>query len=155
MTEATDVNEVIEETISFADRETQRKNISVRTELHVGLPPVNGDRVQLQQVLLNLMMNGIEAMAGPNIEPKQLVIRSAVPNPRELTVSIADTGPGIDAELAGRLFDPFFTTKPQGIGMGLRISRSIIEGHGGRLWAEKNEPRGAVFHFNLPIKTAS
>jgi PAS domain S-box-containing protein len=155
MTEATDVNEVIEETISFVDREAQRKNISLRTELHVGLPSVNSDRVQLQQVLLNLMMNGIEAMAGLDIEPKQLLIRSAVPGPRELMVSIADTGPGIDAEHAGRLFDPFFTTKPQGIGMGLRISRSIIEGHGGRLWAEKNEPRGAVFHFNLPIKTAS
>jgi signal transduction histidine kinase len=87
--------------------------------------------------------------------PKRLLIRSAVPNPSELLVSIADTGPGIDAELASRLFTPFFTTKPQGIGMGLRISRSIIEAHGGRLWAEKNEPRGAVFHFTLPIKTAS
>src|SRR6185295_11922522 len=104
------------------------------------------------QVLLNLMMNGIEAMAGPDIEPKRLLIRSVAQNKDELIVSIADTGPGIDDELSGRLFAPFFTTKPQGIGMGLRISRSIIEAHGGRLWAGKNEPRGAVFHFVLPVK---
>jgi PAS domain S-box-containing protein len=155
MTDAIDVNQVIEETISFVDRETQRKNIALRTELHAGLPSVNGDRVQLQQVLLNLMMNSIEAMAGHVIESKQLLIRTAVPNPCELRVSIADTGPGIDTEVAGRLFTPFFTTKPQGIGMGLRISRSIIEAHGGRLWAEKNHPRGAAFHFDLPFKATS
>ena len=150
--EAVDVNEVIEETIAFVDREAQRKSVSLKTELAVGLPSVNGDRVQLQQVILNLMMNGLEAMAGLDAEPKSLVIRSALPNQRELLVSVADTGPGIDVEQASRLFDPFFTTKPHGIGMGLRISRSIIEAHGGRLWAEKNEPRGAVFHFILPIR---
>jgi PAS domain S-box-containing protein len=154
-TASVDLNEVIEETIRFVHGEAQRKSVSLRAELHSGIPSVNGDRVQLQQVLLNLMMNGIEAMAGLDIEPKQLLIRSAVPNPSELLISIADTGPGIAEELASRLFTPFFTTKPQGIGMGLRISRSIIEAHGGRLWAEKNEPRGAVFHFNLPSATAS
>jgi PAS domain S-box-containing protein len=154
-TASVDLNEIVEETIPFVHGEAQRKNVSVRAELHAGIPCVNGDRVQLQQVLLNLMMNGIEAMAGLGMEPKRLLIRSAVPNPSELLVSIADTGPGIDAELASRLFTPFFTTKPQGIGMGLRISRSIIEAHGGRLWAAKNEPRGAVFHFNLPVATAN
>jgi PAS domain S-box-containing protein len=151
MAEAVDVNEVIEETISFVDREAQRKNVSLRTELAVGLPSVNGDRIQLQQVILNLMMNGLDAMAGLGSEPKSILTQSAVPNGRELLVSVADTGPGIDAEHASRLFTPFFTTKPHGIGMGLRISRSIIEAHGGRLWAEKNEPRGAVFQFTLPI----
>ncbi|MBZ5622700.1 MAG: PAS domain S-box protein [Acidobacteriia bacterium] len=154
-TASVDLNGVIEETIPFVHGEAQRKNVSLRAELHAGITSVNGDRVQLQQVLLNLMMNGIEAMAGLDTEPKRLLIRSAVPNPSELLVSIADTGPGIDPELASRLFTPFFTTKPQGIGMGLRISRSIIEAHGGRLWAEQNEPRGAVFHFNLPSATAS
>jgi signal transduction histidine kinase len=124
----------------------------LHTELYIGLPSVSGDRVQLQQVILNLMMNGIEAMAGLDTEPKSLLIRSALLNECEILVSIADTGPGIDPEHAVRLFSPFFTTKPQGIGMGLRISRSIIEAHGGRLWTEKNEPRGAVFHFILPIK---
>jgi PAS domain S-box-containing protein len=150
--EAVDVNVVIEETISFVAREAQRKNVYVRTELDVSLPSVSADRVQLQQVMLNLMMNGIEAMAGLDSEPKALLIRSGLSNQRELLVSVADTGPGIDAEHADRLFAPFFTTKPQGIGMGLRISRSIIDAHGGRLWAEKNEPRGAVFHFVLPVK---
>ncbi|MFZ0593003.1 MAG: ATP-binding protein, partial [Bryobacteraceae bacterium] len=85
----------------------------------------------------------------------RVLIRSAFPNPGELLVSVADTGPGIDAQHAGRLFAPFFTTKKQGIGMGLPISRSIIEAHGGRLWAANNEPRGAVFHFILPVKTPS
>ncbi|MBV8834366.1 MAG: GAF domain-containing protein, partial [Acidobacteriaceae bacterium] len=151
MSEAIDVNGVIEETISFVHREAQRKNVSLRTELAVGLPSVNGDRIQLQQVILNLMMNGLEAMAGLDSEPKSLLIQSALANQRELLVAVADTGPGIDAAHAGRLFAPFFTTKPHGTGMGLRISRSIIEAHGGRLWAEKNVPRGAAFHFILPI----
>jgi PAS domain S-box-containing protein len=153
MAEAVDVNEVIEKTIAFVDREAQRNNVSLQTELAVGLPSVNGDRVQLQQVILNLMMNGLEAMGGLDSEPKSLLIRSAVSNRCELLVSVADTGPGINAQHVSRLFAPFFTTKPHGIGMGLRISRSIIEAHGGRLWAEKNEPRGAVFLLNLPIRT--
>jgi signal transduction histidine kinase len=153
VTASVDVNEVIEETTSFVRRETERKNISLRTEPGAGLPSVSGDRVQLQQVILNLMMNGIEAMAGLDSEPKRLVIRSALPNPGELLVSVADTGPGIDAEQADRLFVPFITNKPRGLGMGLPISRSIIEAHRGRLWADKNEPRGATFHFTLPLKT--
>jgi PAS domain S-box-containing protein len=153
VTASVDVNEVIEETTSFVRRETERKNISLRTEPGAGLPSVSGDRVQLQQVILNLMMNGIEAMAGLDSEPKRLVIRSALPNPGELLVSVADTGPGIDAEHADRLFVPFITNKPRGLGMGLPISRSIIEAHRGRLWADKNEPRGATFHFTLPLKT--
>jgi signal transduction histidine kinase len=153
VTASVDVNEVIEETTSFVRRETERKNISLRTEPGAGLPSVSGDRVQLQQVILNLMMNGIEAMARLDSEPKRLVIRSVLPNPGELLVSVADTGPGIDTEHVDGLFVPFLTNKPQGIGMGLRISRSIIEAHGGRLWADKNEPHGATFHFTLPLKT--
>jgi C4-dicarboxylate-specific signal transduction histidine kinase len=150
--DAVDVNEVIEETMAFVDREAQRNSVSLRTELAAGLPSVNGDRVQLQQVILNLMVNGLEAVAGLNSDPKSLFVRSAFSNGPELLVSVVDTGPGIDEEHASRLFTPFFTTKPHGIGMGLRISRSIIEAHGGQLWAEKNQPRGAVFHFTLPIK---
>ena len=144
-----DVNAVIEDTISLLHHETQRHNISLRTELDAGVPAVSADRVQLQQVILNLVMNAIESTA--SVEgPKRLLIQSALSNPGELLVSVKDTGPGIDAGRADRLFAPFFTTKPQGIGMGLPISRSIIEAHGGRLWAEKNEPRGAVFNFILP-----
>jgi len=150
-----DMNELIEETMSFVHHEGQRKNVSLRADLGAGLPTVGGDRVQLEQVILNLMMNAIECMAGLDRQPKQILIRSALPNPGELLVSVADTGPGIDAEHANRLFAPFFTTKPQGIGMGLAICRSIIEAHGGRLWAENNESGGAVFHFMLPIKAPS
>ncbi|MGA8598814.1 MAG: PAS domain S-box protein [Bryobacteraceae bacterium] len=155
VTASVDVNELIEETISFVHGEAQRKNVSLRTELDGALPTVSGDRVQLEQVILNLTMNGIESMASLDSEPKRVLIRSAFPNPGELLVSVADTGPGIDAQHAGRLFAPFFTTKKQGIGMGLPISRSIIEAHGGRLWVANNEPRGAVFHFILPVKTPS
>ena len=150
-----DMNKLIEETISFVHHEAQRKNVSLRADLDAALPTVGGDRVQLEQVILNLMMNGIESMASLDQEPKQILIRSALPNPGELLVSVADTGPGIDAEHADRLFAPFFTTKPQGIGMGLPICRSIIEAHGGRLWAENNDSGGAVFHFMLPIKAPS
>jgi PAS domain S-box-containing protein len=149
------MNELIEETISFVHHDAQRKNVSLRTDLEAGLPPVGGDRVQLEQVILNLMMNGIESMASLDRQPKQILIRSALPNPCELLVSVADTGPGIDAEHANRLFAPFFTTKPQGIGMGLPICRSIVEAHGGRLWAENNQSGGAVFYFMLPIKAPS
>lgn len=150
-TETIDVNGVIEETVSYIAREAQRKNVSVATDLERRLPLVLADRVQLQQVLLNLMMNGIEAVAAVEDEPKSLRIRSRLPNDRELLVSVEDTGLGIRADHAARLFSPFFSTKPHGTGLGLRISRSIIEAHGGRLWAEKNEPRGAVFCFQLPL----
>ena len=150
-----DMNELIEETISFVHHEARRKNVSLRADLGAGLPTVDGDRVQLEQVILNLMMNGIESMSSVDRQPKQILIRSTLPNPGELLVSVSDTGPGIDAEHANRLFAPFFTTKPQGIGMGLPICRSIIEAHGGRLWAENNQSGGAVFHFMLPIKGPS
>jgi PAS domain S-box-containing protein len=150
ITTSVDVNAVIEETISLVHHETKRHNISLGTELAASVPSVSADRVQLQQVILNLVMNAIESTASVAGEPKRLLIQSALSNPGELLVSVKDTGPGIDAGHADRLFAPFFTTKPQGIGMGLPISRSIIESHGGRLWAEKNEPRGAVFHFILP-----
>jgi PAS domain S-box-containing protein len=155
MTAPVDMNAVIEDTISLVHHETERNKIFLRTELHPGVPSVSGDRVQLQQVILNLAMNGIEAISGLDTEPKQLMIRSTLSNTRELLVSVEDTGLGIEAAHADRLFAPFFTTKPEGIGMGLPICRSIIEAHGGRLWAAKNEPRGAAFHFTLPIEARS
>jgi PAS domain S-box-containing protein len=154
-TTSVDVNAVIEDTISLLRHETQRHNISLRTELHAGVPSVRADRVQLQQVILNLVMNAIESTASVDRNRRRLVIQSALSNPGELLVAVKDTGPGIEAQQAERLFAPFFTTKPQGIGMGLPISRSIIEAHGGRLWAEKNEPHGAVFQFVLPTRSES
>ena len=149
-TASVDVNAVIQDTISLLRHETERHDISLRTELDSGVPPVPADRVQLRQVILNLVMNAIESTASVDAEPKLLLIQSALAHPDEIRVSVKDTGPGIDRAHSARLFAPFFTTKLQGIGMGLPISRSIIEAHGGRLWAENNEPRGAVFHFTLP-----
>lgn len=151
-TMSVDVSDLIEDTISLLRHETQRHNISLVTELDAGTRSVRADRVQLQQVILNLVMNAVESTASADTEPRQLLIQSAPSNPGEILVSVKDTGPGIDAAHADKLFAPFFTTKPQGIGMGLPISRSIIEAHGGRLWAENNEPRGAVFRFTLPTE---
>jgi PAS domain S-box-containing protein len=152
VTASVDVNEVIDKATSFVRPEAQRHGITIRTQLDAELPSVTGDRVQLQQVVLNLIVNSIEAMAGFADESKGLIIRSALSDPYCLLVSVTDTGPGISGELADRLFEPFFTNKPQGVGMGLRISRSIIEAHGGQLWVEKNEPRGAIFCFTLPVE---
>ena len=154
-TTSVNVNAVIGDTISLLRHETQRHSISLLTELDAGVPPVRADRVQLQQVILNLVMNAIESTAGVDRERRRLMIQSTLSNPGELLVAVRDTGTGIDPEQAERLFAPFFTTKSQGIGMGLPISRSIIEAHGGRLWAEKNEPHGAVFQFVLPIRLQS
>ncbi len=150
-----EINEVITETISLVGGEAQRKGVSLNTELAANLPAVLGDRIQLQQVILNLAINGTEAMTGFEDQPRRLVIQSKLAEPGEILVSVADTGPGIDPQQTARLFAPFFTTKPEGIGMGLSISRSIIDAHGGRIWAAANQPRGAVFHFVLPAATNS
>jgi len=145
-----EINEIIAETVSLFDDEVQRKGVSLTTGLAANLPTVLGDRIQLQQVIVNLAINGTEAMAAVEDQPRRLAIQSALTEDRQVLVSVADTGPGIDPSQMTRLFAPFFTTKPQGTGMGLSISRTIVEAHGGRLWAAANQPRGAVFHFVLP-----
>jgi PAS domain S-box-containing protein len=155
MTAPVDMNAVIEDTISLVHHEAERNKIFLRTELHPGVPSVSGDRVQLQQVILNLTVNAIESVAPVDHESRWVLIRSKSSNNGELLVSVEDTGLGIEAEHAERVFAPFFTTKPQGIGMGLPICRSIIEAHRGRLWAVRNEPRGAVFHVALPVTASS
>ncbi len=131
--------------------EITRHSISVRTELAENIPPIMGDRVQLQQVLMNLVINGIDAMKDVD-GTRQLAIRSQRAENEHLTVSVSDTGVGLPRQQADRIFDAFFTTKLHGTGMGLRISRSIAESHGGRLWASDNAPRGASFSLTLPIK---
>src|SRR6202008_2049991 len=146
--EIVDVNETIREMIALLHGETTRYSIVVGADLAADLPQVVADRVQLQQVLMNLMINSVEAMKDVN-GPRQLSIKSHHGEDAYLTVSVSDTGVGLPPQ-ADQIFDPFFTTKGHGIGMGLRISRSIIESHDGRLWAADNSPRGASFHFTLP-----
>jgi len=149
--ELIDVNEVIREMIVLLRGETTRYSISVRTELAADLPQATGDRVQLQQVLMNLMMNAIDAMKDVDAT-RDLAIRSQRAENEDVVVSVTDTGVGLPQQQAEQIFNAFFTTKPHGTGMGLRISRSIVESHGGRLWAADNPPRGASFCFTLPTK---
>jgi signal transduction histidine kinase len=143
------VNEIIPETIALLRDEAARHKISVRTELAEGLPPIVGDRVQLQQVAMNLIVNSIEAMKDVDGN-REMIIRSQHAEDGQILVSISDTGVGIPPQLAEQIFDPFFTTKAHGTGMGLRICRSIIEAHGGRLQVVGSQRRGATFHLNLP-----
>ena len=149
--ELVDVNEVIQEMVALLRSETARYSISVRTELAADLPHIMGDRVQLQQVLMNLMMNSIDAMRDVN-GTRELIIHSQRGENEELMVSVSDTGVGLPPQQADQIFDAFFTTKPHGTGMGLRISRSIVESHGGRLWVAGNSSRGACFRLTLPTK---
>jgi PAS domain S-box-containing protein len=149
------VNDTIGEVMTLTRVEAQKGRVALRTQLSPDVPPVLADKVQLQQVLLNLVVNGIEAMSGAVAEPRDLVIGSAKDVTNDVLVTVRDSGAGLDAGTADRLFDPFYTTKPGGMGMGLAISRSIIESHGGRIWAAPNTPRGAVFHFTLPAGALS
>jgi PAS domain S-box-containing protein len=150
-----DINETILETIVLTRSEMRRHCISLQTELANGLPRIWGDRVQLQQVILNLIMNAIEAMIEVSEGSRVLLIGTGADTPDGVTIAVRDSGPGLKPESLGHLFDPFYTTKPAGMGMGLSICRSIIEAHGGRLWAIANAPRGAVFQFTLHQDHAS
>jgi PAS domain S-box-containing protein len=149
--ELVDVNEVVREMIVLLRGEAARHNISVRTELAGNLPQIRADRVQLQQVMMNLIMNSIDAMKGVD-GTRELAINSRLVEKEEILVSVSDTGVGLPPQQADKIFNAFFTTKLHGTGMGLRISGTIVESHGGRLWAGGNSPRGASFHFTLPTK---
>jgi signal transduction histidine kinase len=146
-----DINEVIQETMALAGSEAQRRRVSLRTDFAANLPSVLGDRVQLQQVILNLMMNGIEAMSSVSDGSRQLLIKTQSDDSQKVLISVTDSGIGLDPKRAEHLFEAFFTTKTEGMGMGLSISRSIIEAHGGRLWATPNAGPGATFQFTVPI----
>jgi C4-dicarboxylate-specific signal transduction histidine kinase len=149
--EVVDVNEVVREMVVLLRSEVTRHNILVRTDLAADLPQIMGDRVQLQQVLMNLMLNGIEAMKDVDGK-RELVIKSQRAKNEHVLVTVSDTGEGLPVQQADQIFKAFFTTKPHGTGMGLSISRSIVESHEGRLWAAENSPRGASFCFTLPTK---
>jgi PAS domain S-box-containing protein len=152
--ELVDVNEVAREMIVLLGDEASRHSISVRTDLAEDLPHVIGDRVQLQQVLMNLIVNGVDAMHDVD-GPRELIIKSQPAENNELLLSVSDTGVGLPRHQVDQIFNAFFTTKTHGTGMGLRISRSIVESHGGRLWAADNSPRGASFCFTLPTKATA
>jgi len=137
-----DVNETIREVIALARSEVQGNRVSLKTQLGGDLPPILGDRIQFQQVLLNLR--------GVHEGPRELWVGSERVESMDVLITVRDSGAGLDAQSLDRLFEAFYTTKPEGLGMGLAISRSIIEAHGGRLWATANAPHGAVFHFTLP-----
>jgi C4-dicarboxylate-specific signal transduction histidine kinase len=145
-----DINDVINEAILLVQREVLSHGVLLRSELSSALPPVRGDRVQLQQVIINLLINGIEAMASITDRLRELVIRSRH-EADQVHVAVRDSGVGIDSGTAEQLFSAFFTTKPSGMGMGLSISRSIIRAHGGRLWVSPNPDHGAAFQFTVPI----
>jgi C4-dicarboxylate-specific signal transduction histidine kinase len=146
------INDLIREVDALMQTEASRNQVTLITELGDDLPLVLGDRVQLQQVLVNLVQNGIEAMSVTD-RPRQVVLRSAIQSPDELLVSVRDSGIGIDSKNERRIFNAFFTTKSQGMGMGLAICQSIIEAHGGRLWASANPDYGTTLHFTLPAAT--
>jgi PAS domain S-box-containing protein len=150
--DAVDVNKVVREIIELTRREIVRNAISVRLKLTEGLPRVEGDHVQLQQVVLNLVMNAIEAMSMADKDHRELLVSSEKSTSDGVLVAVRDSGPGIAPESADRLYESFYTTKPAGLGMGLSICHSIIEAHQGRLWATANTPEGAVFQFTLPAK---
>jgi PAS domain S-box-containing protein len=145
-----ELNDVVNDVVSLVQREVLNHRVSLRLKLASDLPPLLGDRVQLQQVIINLVINGIQAMADICDEPRELTIESRRDKEGHVVVAVQDSGPGIDLANANRLFEAFFTTKSNGMGMGLSICRSIIEAHGGQLWASSNTGRGAVFQFSLP-----
>jgi PAS domain S-box-containing protein len=147
--ERLDINEAIEEVVILTQSEVRRNKVALRMELGADLPPVTGDRVQLQQVVVNLILNAIEAMSTAEDRERDLVIRTQRGEGDEVRVAVKDSGIGLDPKNVERIFDAFHTTKPGGLGMGLSISRSIVENHGGRLWAVSNDGPGATFQFTL------
>jgi signal transduction histidine kinase len=152
--ELADVNGLVREMVSLLGGEADRHAICMRADLDAELPKVTADRVPLQQVLMNLIMNGIDAMKDVD-GPRELTVRSQRGENGQVLISVSDTGAGLPPEQTHKIFNAFFTTKTHGTGMGLRISRSNIESHGGRLWAADRAPRGATFQFTLPAATVA
>jgi len=150
-----DINEVIEEAAKLIRHEALQHGVTIRSEFASDLPPVRGDRIQLQQVIVNLAVNGMEAMASVQDRERMLIVRTERDQTSRILVAVADAGVGIEPENLERVFVAFYTTKPAGLGMGLAICRSIIEAHGGRLWVDANVPRGTIFRFTVPAIAAT
>ena len=153
--ESMDINEAIVDVISLTRSEVLRHGVSLQTDLAAALPRIEGDRVQLQQIILNLILNAVEAMRDNNESARKLWISSKVDGENRVLVAVRDTGSGLDPNSVDRLFEPFYTTKAEGLGIGLSLSRTIVEAHGGQLWASANEPYGAIFQFTVPTHTDS
>jgi len=152
--DSVNANEAVREVVVLTYGEALKNGVSVRTQLAVGLPLIQGDRVQLQQVILNLILNAVQAMGAVTNDTREVLITTSQTEPNEVCLGVQDTGPGLSAETLPHLFEPFYTTKPDGMGMGISICRSIIEAHGGRLWATTCEPRGALFQVTIPATGA-
>jgi signal transduction histidine kinase len=146
-----DINDVVRDVVARVQNESISRQVSLQMELTPDLSKILGDRILLQQVIINLIMNGIEAMQAVTDRPRELVIRSRQDEAHQVLISVADCGVGISAEIATRLFNDFFTTKASGMGMGLSICRLVMDAHGGDLWATANIPHGAAFQFTLPV----
>lgn len=147
---AVDVNGVIQEVWGFLEPEARQNCTVIRLDVVGGLPPVRGNHIELEQVIVNLVRNAVEAMTDPSVKVREITVSTRLRESRHIEVRVADTGPGVSPETANQVFDPFYTTKASGMGMGLSISRSIIEAHGGRLWLATTEVAGACFIFTLP-----
>jgi C4-dicarboxylate-specific signal transduction histidine kinase len=148
--ESLDINEVLRDVIALTRVKAMKDGVSMQSQLAAGLPLVHGDRVQLQQVILNLIINAMEAMSGSSEGARELLISTGKAESGGVLVAVRDSGPGLDSGSLNRVFDTFYTTKPGGVGIGLSICRSIIQASGGRMWASANEPCGAAFQFTLP-----
>jgi len=144
------INEAIQDVVGLIRDEVRGKHVRLKTELADGLPPVMGDRVQLQQVLLNLVMNGVDAMSTVEGRARELVIKAQNDQGGQVRVEVQDSGVGLNEDSIQKIFNPFYSTKPAGMGMGLSISRSIIQNYGGRIWATPNDGPGTTFHFTIP-----
>ncbi len=151
--EAVDLNAAIGEVIALVRGELLKHRVSAQMHLAADLPPAHADRVQLQQVMMNLILNAVEAMTGLTDDARELVISTELVMANVLQVTVADSGPGVALEARERIFESFYSTKSAGIGIGLSICRFIIDGHGGRLWTDARLPRGAIFRFSLPMHT--
>ena len=145
-----DINEAAGEVIELTRGEALKNRISLQAQFTKGLPTIVGDRVQLQQVVLNLIVNALQATSGVSDDTRDVLVRTKKAAQNKVYLGVQDTGPGLNKEILPHLFEPFYTSKPNGMGMGLAISRSIIEAHHGRLWATGCEPRGALFQFTIP-----
>jgi signal transduction histidine kinase len=147
-----DINETVLDVITLTKNEFEKNKILLQTRLADDLPRVHGDRIELQQVMLNLIINSIDALSVVREGPRDLTVSSSKDSQGSVSITVQDSGAGFGSAKIDNLFDPFYTTKIDGMGIGLTISRSIIEAHGGRIWATRNEPRGAIFHFSVPVR---